>query len=168
MNIQDEIQKTVGLLTDNTGKNNLFSKICRLQQQFNNSCKVYPSLEDGVRVFANVGKWVLGECVEVVPIDVITTRFNIHCIVIENASLEDSYELVLFKGLIDNEIEIGRIRFNKSDKKGQGVSNINFQCKCLQANERISAKVASSSGNNGYVDISLMYHDVYFETGFEE
>lgn len=153
---------------DNAGNKNLFGILCRLQQQFKNQIKVYPSLQNGSRVIAAVGTWVLGDYVEIIPLNAITEIYNIYAIVIENSNTEDIYELVLYKGTTGNEVEIGRVRFMKSDKKGQGSSTIEFRCKCLGANERVSAKIASSLGSNGYVDISVLYNNLMIDEAFDE
>lgn len=169
MNVQDEIQNTVGRIEhDKAGCKSIYGRLCRIQQHLKNPNKVYPSLQNGIRVIAAVGFWSLGDFAEIIPIGAITNRYNIYAIVIENSNTEDIYELVLFKGAVGEEVEVGRIRFMKSDKKGQGSSTIEFKSKCFDANERISAKIASSLGSNGYVDISIFYNDVLLEEDYEE
>lgn len=151
----DYIQKVIGNKTDTHNGNSLYSITETLLEHVHSAQKVYPTLQDGIVITAG-DPWGLGSFVEIVPINGITSDFDIHYISIEGISANDTYELVLYKGVVSSEIEIGRIRFSKSTAQ-EGTENQPFQTAMIDANERISAKVASSSGSNN-VTISIVYH----------
>ena len=149
------IQDVVGNKTDTHAGDSLYGKIETLTDHIHSTTKVYPTLANGVTVTGDAA-WTLGAFVEIVPVNTITSDFDIHFIDIEDISANDVYELVLYKGLGGSEIEIGRIRFTK-DAVQAGTVNQPFQTELIAANERISAKVASSSGSDN-VTISIRYH----------
>jgi hypothetical protein len=125
-------------------------------QHVHQSAKCYPTLANGVVIAGGVGSWVLGNFVEIVPSNVIIFPYDIHYIVIENASANDVYEIVLYSGTLGNELEIGRVR-TKRDSAVAGAPNVPIQIPPQAPNTRISAKVASSTGGDS-VTVSLYYH----------
>lgn len=124
-----------------------------MQDHVHSASKVYPTLANPITVTGAAGAWTLGNFVEVVPVNMITSPFDIHHINASNASAADNYELVLYAATT----EIGRVRFSRSS----GLSTVNllpFQCDIQAANTQIQAKVASSTGGADTVDISIFYH----------
>lgn len=128
----------------------------RLYEHGHSAAKVYPTLAAGVTVTGAAGAWTLGAYAEIVPVNTITTQFDIHWIVIEDASTDDTYELVLYAATT----EIGRVRFAVTLTAGGRVilPPIFFQCAVVAANSQIQAKLASLGGGGETVTISIHYH----------
>lgn len=149
------IEDVVGNKTDTHAGNSLYAMTETLLEHVHSASKVYPTLATAVTVTAGAS-WVLGNFVEIVPASTITSDFDIHHVYVDSISANDTYELVLYKGAISSEIEIGRVRFAKNSNF-DAIVNQPFQTTLLLANERISAKVASSGGSNN-VSVGIMYH----------
>lgn len=147
----------IGLITDTFVVHTVLGYHNSLYQHVHNPAKCYPSLANGVTITGGAGAWVLGSFVEVIPVNTLTTMFDIHWIIFESASANDTYELILYRGLAGSEIEIGRIRTRRESTQS-GASNAPIQIPAQAANTRISAKVASSSGGDN-VTISVILHD---------
>jgi hypothetical protein len=154
---QEYVQEIIGLPTDfPNGNSTVFAFGNAGYQHIHQPAKCYPTLADGVTVTGGAGAWTLGDFVEIVPVDTITTAFDIHWINFESASANDIYELVLYSGLGGAEVEIARVRTYKSATMS-GANNVPIQIPVQYANTRISAKLASSSGGDN-VTVSLFYH----------
>ena len=127
-----------------------------LDEHVHSTSHVYPTLAAGVTVTGGAGAWGLGAYAEIVPVNTITERFDIHWMAIEGASAEDVYEIVLYAGTT----EIGRARFAVTITAGLHpvMSPIVFQTPIVAANSQIQAKVASSGGGADTVTVSIHYH----------
>lgn len=147
----------IGNKIDTHNGNSLYSKIKTVLEHVHSSAKVYPTLANGVTITGATGAWTLGSFAEIIPASTITSDFDIHFISIENISANDVYELVLYKGAVSSEIEIGRIRFVKTALI-EAVLNVPIQTPIISANERISAKLASAGGGSDTATVSLFYH----------
>lgn len=159
-NVQDESSKTIGNKeTDTYSSDTIYGKAKAMSLHTHSQCKVYPTLANGVTVTGHADAWTLGSKIEIVPASTITDHFDIHWIIIEAVSANDTYELVLYKGAISSEIEIGRIRFIKSTTAGAGVVSVPFQMEIVDGDTRISASLASSGGGSDTATISLGYHE---------
>jgi hypothetical protein len=133
------------------------SKLERIEHHFHDAAKCYPTLAAGKVVTGGVASWALGSFVEIVPVNTISSAFDIHFIVFEAVSATDTYELVLYSGLVGSEVEIARIRTTR-ESATSGTTDIPCMCYVQPPNTRISAKVASSSGGSDTVTISIFYH----------
>jgi len=127
-----------------------------IYKHIHRQARCYPTLANGVMIAGGAGAWELGNFVEVIPAGAITTEYDVHYIIFENASATDVYELVFYNGGIGSEVEIGRIRTDRSSATS-GISNVPIQIPAQPGNTRISAKVASKSGGDN-VKISVYYH----------
>jgi len=154
---QSMIDIKLGVVTDYASHQTLLGYQNSLYQHVHNQAKVYPSLADGIIVTGGAGAWQLGNFVEIIPANTIQTAFDIHYINFEGASATDTYEFILFKGALGNEIEIGRIRTDR-ESATSGITNVPIQIPAQDANTRISAKVASKSGGSDTVTVSVYYH----------
>lgn len=149
-------QDVIGNKTDTSAGDSIFAHVHTLEEHVHSAQKVYPTLSPGIAVAAGVGAWTLGDFFEIVAASTITSVFDIHYLSIEAITANDVYELVLYKGALASEIEVGRVRFSKSAAQ-EGTENQPFQTIIIAANERISAKLASATGSNN-VTTGIIYH----------
>lgn len=119
--------------------------------------KVYHSLANGVTLTGHATAWTLGDKTEVVPVNTIDQPFDIHYLNFGSASVTDTFEIVLYKGLAGAEIEIGRARVVRAAAQS-GTAPTPIMTEMLPANTRISAAVASASGGGDTIVLSLFYH----------
>ena len=155
---QSDIDAKLGVTTDFASHQTLLGYQNSLYQHVHQQARVYPSLADGVVVTGGVAAWALGNFAEIIPVNTITNAFDIHFIRFEGASATDVYEFVLYKGTAGNEVEIGRVRTSR-ESATSGITDVPIQIPAQVANTRISAKVASKSGGNDTVTVSVMYHE---------
>lgn len=151
------IDSKIGEVNDDASDQTLLGYHNSLYQHVHKPSKCYPTLANGIVVTGGVPAWALGSFVEVIPANTITTMFDIHYINFEDASATDSYELVLYGGLGGAEVEVGRVRTSR-ESATSGITNVPIQIPPQMANTRISAKVASKTGNGDTVTISFYYH----------
>lgn len=119
--------------------------------------KVYPTLADSITLTADASGWTLGAKAEVIPADTITTKFDIHWILVSEISAVDEYELVVYKGAGGAEEEIGRIAFNRSSTFSQ-EGDLPIQIAPQSANTRISMALACKSTNARTCNVKVYYH----------
>jgi len=155
MNIQDEMQKTIGLCDENNhDDDNIWGKVCRIMRALTNTSYCYPSLANGILLTANESSWTPSDYIEVIPVNTITSDYRLHDIIVENTSNGGCYQLDFYKGTIGNEVHIGSVRISGiSEIKG----NRDIRTKCLEANNRVSCKVSHNIGGET-ITISLGYH----------
>ena len=103
--------------------------------------KVYPSLATGISPVSAGTAWTLGNFIEVVPANTITTIYDIHFIKVEGFDKTGTYCLVLYEGASD--IEVGRCRITR-DSNSATFGFSPFMTPLIAANARIRAKLAHS------------------------
>jgi len=131
-----------------------FYALHTIEEHLHSASKVYPTGAGGVTVTSG-GQWTLGNYAQVVPINTITSPFDIHFVNIEGANDDTTYELVLYAATT----EIGRIRFTTVDiANARMFPSIPMQTPVIAANSQIQAKVMSSTVGADTVTISLYYH----------
>jgi hypothetical protein len=143
----------IGDTADEESDSTIFGGIYAIKRHIHAESKVYPTLAPGVVVTGGAGAWQLGNFAEIVPVNTITTPFDIHFLNISNASVADTFELVLYAAAV----EIGRIRVTRS-LGAQLVNPVTFMTPLIAANTQIQAKVASSSGGGDTLTIAIVYH----------
>jgi hypothetical protein len=137
------------------GKETAADKAKVMEEHVHSASKVYPTLAAAVTVTGAAGAATLGNYAEIVPASTITSPFDVHYINVEDASADDSYELVIYA----TTTEIGRVRFIVDTSVfGSGLPAVPIQTPIVDANAQIQAKVASIGGGGDTVDISLHYH----------
>jgi hypothetical protein len=92
----------------------------------------YPTLANGIQVNTGSEGWQLGNFTEIVPANTINSSFDIHFLNFESASTREANPSVI-------------------------ISNVPVQVPVIYANSRISARLASNSGNRS-VTLSVYYH----------
>lgn len=115
--------------------------------------KVYPTLANGITVQGAAGAWGLGNKVEVVPANTITSDYDVHFVVVESAP-NDTFELVLYQGASD--VEVGRVVIVNS--ANVDVLTVPCMTSLIPANARLRAAIASKGGGSDTVVFYIQYH----------
>ena len=148
------MRDVIGNKTDTHDGDSIRAMSHRLDEHAHKESMVYPTLADGVTVTATVNDWTdLGAFVEVVPINTITSDFDIHFVNVESVSANGIYELVLYA----EEVEIARARFGKTTNQ-DGPTQVMIQTPIIHANTQIQAKLASDDMVADTATISLELH----------
>jgi len=158
----DSIKDVIGNKSDTSVKIANNPSIMNFQKggyyHVHSQARVYPSLADAVSVTSVATAWTLGNFFEIIPANTITKAFDIHWIIVTNMASNDEYEMVLYKGAINNTTEIGRVCFFRSSNFVQ-EGNLPIQVPIIPPNSRISARLANKSASARTVDVKLYYHD---------
>ncbi len=139
------------------GRKTTFDYAHVLEEHAHSAGCVYPTLVAGIDVLAGAAgpPWVLGEFVEIVPVDTITEAYDIHWLVLETVSDDDVYELVFY----EDETEVSRVRFAVEAGVGGTVtfSPIPTLMPILAANSKLQVKLACATGTKT-ITMSVIYH----------
>lgn len=128
-----------------------------LAETFARAQKVYPTLADAPQLTAGVGAWELGTIKEIVPENTISKRFRIDYVSFAVFTATTSYEVVYYKGADANLEEIGRVRIHPGASTGALICVPLFS-RIIDANTRISAKVATGTAAADKLTTSIVYH----------
>ncbi len=147
----------VGDNSDNHDVASLFGRLRELNEHVHSVQGVYPTLADGVTLTTAAGDWAPGTMTEIIPINTITSQFDIHEVLIEDVNTQDkTYEVVLYYGADDT--ECARVRFAATSNKG-GVPAQFAMTPLIPANSRIRAQLAIEDGGGKTIKFSLRYHE---------
>ena len=139
------------------GRATTFDKVEIMEEHMHSISCVYPTLVVGVDVLAGAAgpPWVLGNFVEIVPINTITEDFDIHWLVIEGITNDGIFELVFYAATT----EISRVRFAAEAGVGGTVtfSPIPTLMQIQLKNTQIQCKLGCSAGAET-ATISVIYH----------
>ena len=137
-----------------SGKPTNADRLHTIAEHLHGTSKVYPTLAAGVDVLSGIA-WTLGNFVEIIPANTITSPFDIHWLILENVTDDEVYEMVFYAV----EVEIARIRVGVQPGVGNTVvlSPVPVQMEIQLANTQIQAKLASS-GAAETATISVAYH----------
>jgi len=150
-----QMSDVIGNKTDTHAGTSICSKLNELIDHFHSVAKCYPSLANGIAIIGGGGAWELGLATQVVPINAIPLKFDIHFIEVSVASANDIYELALFSDA-GCTVEIGRVRTSKQSNQ-TGATSMPFLSPLIAANSGIWAKLASKTGGDT-LTISVFYH----------
>jgi len=157
---QSDIDAKLGAVTDFAAHQTLLGYQNSLYQHVHSKAIVYPTLAAGKVVTGGADAWALGAVTEIIAAATepfASNAFDIHFINFEAASANDTYELVLYSGADEALVEIGRVRTKKYSATDSVVS-VPIQIPSQTAGTRITAKVASASGGEDTVTISVYAH----------
>jgi len=163
--VVDGIDAVVGELTDKSFSDSATNPtvIGHLRAGYyhvHDSAKVYPVGADPITVTtSNAGggsAWAHGTKVEIIPANTITTKFDIHWVLISAISATDDYELKLWKGA-SGETLIATIAFVRNSNFSQ-EGNMPIQVSPIAANTRIMASIACGDSDGATCNIKLYYH----------
>jgi hypothetical protein len=125
------------------------------EEHLHNEGKVYPTLATGVIVTSSATAWTLGNYAEVIPGGTVTEDFDIHWIVVEGASADATYEIVLYKSTT----EIARTRITIPDFANiVMLQSVPILSPVVDGNYQIQAKVATENAAADTITISVGYH----------
>jgi len=158
LNVQDDIQLVVGNPElDNYLSNTVYGKLNQLIFRLNAQQHTYPTLADAVELITGSGtSWTLGNKIEIIPENAINQDFGI---IFFNTGLSDAvttFDVTVYKGNAGSEIAIGNVRPVRMTQTS-GCIPLPFQCEIITKNTRISAAIASQSGNVDKLKVSLTY-----------
>ncbi len=129
-------------------------RLLKLQEYVDSPSKCYPTLANGITLEGVAGAWTLGAFKEIIPANTITSDFSIYFIIIEGATLDDVYEIVLYMV----ETEIARVRLSIVDlAQGSVLPFLPVQTPRLTKNSQIQGKCANMAGGSEDITISLHY-----------
>ena len=136
------------------GRNSVFDYVHIIEDHLHGQSKCYPSLQAGVSILSGA-IWTLGNFVELIPVNTITSPFDIHFLILESVTNDETYELVFY----NVETEISRIRWSSDLAAGGRVISVPIptQMEIQNANSQIQCKLASSGAAETVV-ISVLYH----------
>jgi len=128
------------------------------------SAKVYPTGAgelgaDPVPIASEaVTPWTHGVKTQVVPVNIIDKYFDIHWIIVSNITEADDYELRVYKGASESEIEIGRIAFSRNATQDRASYPLPIQIPPQAPNTRISMSLACGDGDGASCEVKIYYH----------
>lgn len=158
LNGKDIVSATIGdVYHDTYTTDSVYGKCKTLLEHNHEQGKCYPSLANAIEITGGAGAWALGNFVEVVPANGITSMYDIHWVHTSNASVTDEFQVNLYKGELGSEILICEVPITR-DATQSGSIPAKSMSSLIAANTRISAKCASKSGGGDTIDIKLSYH----------
>ena len=121
------------------------------------SC-LYPKLAAPVELTCgDAAPYTPGVIVEIVPASTITEPFDIHWAHVSGLSANGDYVISLYAGAVASEVEIACFPAVRTAVQSQAGSAA-VMTAIIPANTRISASVASSSGDADTVNLKIQYH----------
>lgn len=154
---QTALDNKIGTLSDDESDNTLLGKIYILERHFHSESRTYPYLANGILLTGGTNAWTFGNYIEVVPVNTITSPFDIHYINASVTNVSDVFQVEFYSGLVGSEVNIGTVRIRRDQANSNSQQTI-MLTPIIAANSRISARIASSSGGNDTMTISIMYH----------
>ena len=77
------------------GRKSTFDYVHIIEEHLHGQSKCYPSLQAGVTVLSGA-IWTLGNYVELIPAGTIGSPFDIHWLILESVTDDETYELVYY------------------------------------------------------------------------
>lgn len=157
LSLLQQILARIGNTTDNWNADKTLSGYANTADRHTHSQSLcYPTLANGMQVNTGAAAWTLGAFTEIVPAGIIDGAFDVHWINFETASANGTYELHLYSGEPGLETLVARVRTVR-DNNQYGIDSIPVQMNIQPPGTRLSARLASSSGNRN-VTLSVYYH----------
>ena len=118
---------------------------------------VWPPTASSVTLTATATPWTHGTIVEIIAAAAVADDFDIHWTSLTGLSANAEYEIIVYSGPGASEVEIGRTVATRNAVQSQ-ESNAPMMTGLLPAGTRVSASVASSSGNADTINVKLFGH----------
>ena len=120
---------------------------------------VYPVLASPVEITASENAWTdYGAYAEVIPVNTITSPFDIHWVFVSEISAAGDYVLEIAGGAALSEEVIGRVAFTRGASALNQTLHVPVQIPPQAANTRISARLSSSNAVDNTAKIKFYYH----------
>ena len=140
--------------------NNLeYSKLQSLDTHAHSAAKTYPELAASITLTKGSGAWAAypSSKTEIVPVNTITSVFDIHGISVDTISANGNYTITLYSGTAGNEVAIGVRSFTRTAASTDSPY-VFFQTPKQAANTRISAAISSANAGTNTCNIKIDYH----------
>lgn len=151
------IRDVIGNKTDTHDGNSLRAILELLEDHAHKGQQCYPTLADAINIVSSATAWTYGSYVELVPVDTITSDFDIHWLNISAISANDEYEIEFATGLVAAEVKVACVSFERNAVQSQEGS-ISMQTPVFPANTRISARIASKAASANHANFKIHYH----------
>jgi len=117
---------------------------------------IYPSLAAAIVSTSSAVAWTMGNYVEIIPVDTITTMYYITGIVINNMVIDTEYEVNVATGLGAAEVIVGTFTHETHDTNLSCIIQLSPPLK-ISSNTRISVRCATENAIADTCTIKLMY-----------
>jgi hypothetical protein len=139
------------------GKEGMADKIHILEEHAHSPQKVYPPSANAIVLTAAASAWTHGTKVEIIPAGAITKDIDLHWALISALSANGEYEVKFYKGAAASEVEICTTATTRNSVQSQEGS-LPVMTSLLKG-ERISASLATNTGNADTCKVKLFYHE---------
>jgi hypothetical protein len=137
----------------------LVSSVEILSDHFHTPQQVYPNLATAVSVVSTngAGSWTPGADTEVIPIDTITSIYDLHFVSIATIGANASFQLDFYQGANGAGTHIGSVTFARQDNFQRSFF-LPITCPRLAANRRVYAKLADDGDAGITITLKVWYH----------
>ena len=119
---------------------------------------VYPELGNPVTLTKASGAWAAYPTpTEIIPVNTITSDFDICSVSVNTISDAGDYTLALYKGLVGSEVKLCSIPISRTATASQEGSLLTGIIK-LPMNTRISAAISGSNAAQNTLTTKIQYH----------
>ena len=139
------------------GKEGMADKVKIIEEHLHGHQKVYPPSASAIVLTSAASVWTHGTIVEIIAAGAITLDIDLHWALITALSANGEYEVKVYKGAIASEVEIGVVACERNAVQSQEGSQPLVTR--LSAGERISASLATDTGNANTCKAKLFYHE---------
>jgi hypothetical protein len=153
----DTLVATIGATGSEYPNTDLVAKIDTIEEHIHSTALVYPVLAAPVTLTTAAQAWTFGSYIEIVPINTITSTFDLHFAMVGNISNNGDYVLSIAKGAISSEVLIAQTAFTRTTNQDRG-SYFPVITSIQAANTRIVGRLASSVAGATTATVKLMYH----------
>lgn len=153
----DTLVTTVGTTGSVHPNTDIIARLDTINDHLHSMALVYPALAAAVTLTASATPWTFGNYAEIVPINTITSYFDIHYSIVGNISNDGDYLVSIAKGGVGAEILIAQFGFTRTTNQVR-AGYLPVHTPIQVANTRISARIASSVSSATTAAIKLMYH----------
>ncbi len=161
MNISNKciIDPVIGTAASVYTESTVMGRLEELVDHAHKSSACYPVLAAGITITKAAGAWAAIPAIktEIVPVDTITSPFDIHFLHCNTISGTGEYVLNFYKGLAGAEILIGQACLSRSTTHS-AEGSIPVQTPIQLANTRISVAISGSPAGTENIVAKIMYH----------
>lgn len=140
------------------GNNPILAHLNTLYYHAHGEAFVYPDLASNIVLTSAATAWAsTGAKTEVIPVNTLTSVFDIHFINISNVSANSQFQIDIFSGLGGAEVKIGSTRGSRT-----AVQSFNGEKRIMipqqPANTRISCRLSDSTAGTITLNVSFEGH----------